>query len=81
MQRHILNLHGGLLGNFATRVGAVLAMTGLLLLSACDSRGVAITENNLSDPAGTDGVPPTLTYVSMRESTKGGKAGWYCLAG
>ena len=67
MQRHILNLHFGLLGNFATRVGVVLAMTGLLLLSACDSRGVAITENNLSDP-GTDGVPPTLTYVSIKIS-------------
>ena len=73
MQRHILNLHCGLLGNLATRVGAVLAMTGLLLLSGCDSRGLAATEHNLSDPAGADGVPPTLTFVSVRESSKSAK--------
>ena len=31
MQQQIFNSDRGLLGNFATRVGAVLAMTGLLL--------------------------------------------------
>ena len=73
MQRHILNLHRGLLGNFVTRVGAVLAMTSLLLLSACDGRGNTLAENNLSEPAGMDGVPPTLVSVSIRDSKKTAK--------
>jgi len=63
MQRQILKSHRELLGNFASRFGALLAMTGLLLLSACDS-GSAVTENNLVEP-GKDGVPPTLTTVTI----------------
>ena len=47
-------------------------MAGLLLLSACDGNN-AVTENNLADPAGKDGVAPVLTSVSIRESTKGAK--------
>ena len=73
MQREIFNLHHGLQGNFATRFGALLAMAGLLLLSACDGAGLAVTENNLAEPAGKDGVAPTLTSVSIRESTKSAK--------
>ncbi len=72
MQRQIFNSHSGPHGNFASRLSALLAMTGLLLLSACDS-GSAVTENNLAEPAGNDGVPPTLTSVSIRESTKSAK--------
>jgi hypothetical protein len=64
MQRQISNSDRGLPGNFAGRMGAVLAMTGLFLLSACDTQP-SVTENNLTDP-GMDGVPPTLTTVSIQ---------------
>jgi hypothetical protein len=47
-------------------------MTGLLLLSAC-SGGSSVTENNLAEPSFKDGVAPTLTSVSIRESTKSAK--------
>ncbi len=73
MQRQIFNSHRGPQGNFASRVGALLAMTGLLLLSACDGAGSAVTENNLPEPARKDGVAPTLTRVVIRESTKSPK--------
>ena len=73
MQRQIFNSHHGLHGNFASRFGALLAMAGLLLLSACDGAGIAVTENNLVDPVGKDGVAPVLTSVSIRESTKSAK--------
>jgi hypothetical protein len=72
MQRQIFNSHRGLLGNFASRFSAILAMAGLLLLSACDGSS-SVTENNLADPSFKDGVPPTLTSVSIRESTKSAK--------
>ena len=49
MQRQFFNSDRGPLGNFAGRFGAILAMTGLLLLSACDGGGVTVTENNLDD--------------------------------
>jgi len=65
MQRQILNSHRGLLGNFASRFSALLAMTGLLLLSACDGGGSTVTENNLAEP-GKDGVAPTLTTVTIQ---------------
>lgn len=73
MQTQILTSDRGLLGNFARRFGAVLAMTGLLMLSACDSAGSRVTQNNLPEPSGKDGVAPTLTSVSIRESTKSAK--------
>jgi hypothetical protein len=73
MQRQILNSNHGLLGNFASRFGVILAMTGLLLLSACGGGSKDVTQNNLTEPAFKDGVPPTLTSVSIRESTKSAK--------
>ena len=73
MQRQIFNSHRGPHGNFASRLGALLAMTGLLLLSACDGAGNAVTQNNLAEPSGKDGVKPTLTRVAIRESTKAPK--------
>ena len=73
MQRQIFNSDHGLPGKIASRFGAILAMAGLLLLSACDGGGSAVTENNLTDPPFKDGVPPTLTSVSIRESTKSAK--------
>ena len=68
MQRKILNSDGVLLGSFASRVGAILTMTGLLLLSACDGKGSAVTENNLADNFGPDGIPPVLTSVTVKMS-------------
>ena len=59
MHRQIFNLDHGLLGNFTSRFGALLAMMGLLLLSACDGYGNSVTENNLSEP-GKDGVRKSL---------------------
>ncbi len=65
MQRHIMNSDRGLPGNLASRFAALLAMTGLLLLSACDGGGSSVTENNLSEP-GKDGVTPVLTTVTVQ---------------
>jgi phage baseplate assembly protein gpV len=65
MQRQIFNSDHGLLGNFASRFGALLAMTGLLLLSACNGSGDAVTEHNLTEP-GKDGVAPTLTSATIK---------------
>jgi hypothetical protein len=65
MQRQIFNSDQGLTGNFASRVGAVLAMTGLLLLAACGGSDTTVTENNLTEP-GKDGVPPALTTVTIQ---------------
>ncbi len=73
MQRHIFNLQRRLRGNFANRFGALLALTGLLMLSACGGGEKSVTDNNLADPAFKDGVPPVLTSVSIRESTKSAK--------
>ena len=63
MQRQIFNSNRGRPGNNTGRFGAVLAMAGLLLLSACDSNDT-VTENNLPEP-GKDGVPPVLTTVTI----------------
>ncbi len=65
MQRQIFNSDHGLFGNFARRCGAMLAMTGLLLLSACDGGGRTVTEVDQAEP-GKDGVPPTLTSVTIK---------------
>ena len=73
MQRQIFNSHRRLQGNFASRFGALLAMAGLLLLSACGGGKSEVTDNNLADPPFKDGTPPTLTSVSIRESTKSAK--------
>ena len=51
---------------------AALSLTSLLLLSACGGSSSRITENDLVDP-GSDGVPPTLTSVSIKQSKE--KAG------
>jgi len=63
MQRQIFNSNRGRYGNNSGRFGAVLAMAGLLLLSACDSEKT-VTDNDLSEP-GKDGVPPVLTTVTI----------------
>ena len=73
MQRQIFNSHRGLHGNLASRLGALLAMTGLLLLSACGGGKSGVTDNNLTEPPFKDGTPPALTSVSIRESTKSAK--------
>ena len=66
MQRLIFNSDRGPLGSFASRFGAILAMSGLLLLSACDGKGKSVDENNLLDNFGPDGIPPTLTSVTIK---------------
>ena len=67
MQRQISNSDHGLAGKSASRFGAILAMTGLLVLSGCDGLSLdnTVTENNLQDDFGKDGVPPTLTVVTI----------------
>jgi len=64
MQRQIFNSNRGRPGNNTGSLGAVLAMAGLLLLSACDSNDT-VTDNNLPEP-GKDGVPPVLTTVTLQ---------------
>ena len=85
MQRQVFNSGLGSVGNFASRIGAMLAITGLLLLiTACDFRQLSpndVTQNNLAEPSGPDGVPPTLTSVSIRESTKSAKPRGFVEAG
>ncbi|MDJ0751053.1 MAG: hypothetical protein QNJ11_16320 [Woeseiaceae bacterium] len=66
MQRLLFNSDRGPLGGFASRVGAILAMSGLLLLSACDGKGNTVDENNLADNFGKDGIVPTLTSVTIK---------------
>ena len=65
MQRQIFNSDHGLHGSIASRFGALLAMTSLLLLSACDGAGDPVTKNNLTD-FGPDGVAPVLTAVTIQ---------------
>jgi hypothetical protein len=67
MRRQIFNSDHGLLGNFSSRCGVVLAMTGLLLLSACGGGGSTVTEHNLVEP-GKDGISPTLNSVTIKMS-------------
>ena len=68
MQHQFLNSDRGLLGKLASRFSAILATTGLLFLSACDGSGVTVTENNLADNFGPDGIPPVLTSVTIKMS-------------
>lgn len=65
MHRQLINSSQGRQGGFASRSGAVLAMMGLLLLSACGGGGPSVTDNNLAEP-GLDGIPPTLTTVTIQ---------------
>ena len=65
MQRQIFNSDRGPLGNFASRVGAIVTMAGLLLLSACDGAGDPVTKTSQAEP-GMDGVAPTLTSVTIQ---------------
>jgi hypothetical protein len=68
MQRQIFNSHRRLQGNTASRFGALLAMTGLLLLSACGGGKSGVTDNNLAEPPFKDGVPPTLNSTTTDDS-------------
>jgi len=72
MQRQFLKSDQRLPGLSARRLGSILAMSGLLLLAACSGGGKSVTQNKLPEP-GKDGVAPTLTSVSIRESTKTAK--------
>ena len=67
MQRQISNSDRGLLGNLASRFGAVLAMTAVFLLSACDSGSRTVTDVSQAEP-GKDGVAPVLQIVTMQPS-------------
>ena len=64
MQRQNFNSDRKQFGNLANRCGAILAMTGLLLLSACGS-SKDVTQNNLAEPS-LDSVAPTLTTVTIK---------------
>ena len=66
MQRQIFNSERGQLGSIAGRFGAILAMSSLLLLSACDGKGKTVDENDLPDNFGPDGTPPALTTVTIQ---------------
>ena len=65
MQRQIFNSDHGRLGKLASHFRAHLVIAAMLLLSACGSGGKSVTENNLPEP-GKDGVPPTLTSVTIK---------------
>ena len=51
MQRQIFNSDSAIQGRIAKRVGALLAMTGFILLSACSGSNNSVTENNLRQGA------------------------------
>ena len=72
MQRQIFNSDRGLFGSAASRLGALLAMTGLLLLAGCEGRGNPATKNNLADDFARDGVPPVLTSVTIQNTRASG---------
>jgi len=66
MQRQISNSDRGLLGKFASRIGAVLALAAVFLLSACDGTGSSTKVSDVSQKEpGKDGVPPVLTIVTI----------------
>ena len=49
------------------KFSAILAISFSLILSACGGGGNSVTENDLQDPT-SDGVPPTLTSVSILQA-------------
>ena len=65
MQRQIFNSDHGVVGYFASRVGAILATTSLLLLSACGDAGDPVTKTSQDEP-GPDGLAPVLTTVTIQ---------------
>ena len=50
MQRQIFNSNRGLTGSISSRFGAVLAMAGLLLLSACSSSQKDVNQTDQTEP-------------------------------
>lgn len=64
MHTQISNSDHGLSGKSARQFGSILAMAGLLLLSACGS-SKDVTQNKLAEP-GMDGVAPVLTSVTIK---------------
>ncbi|MDX1507503.1 MAG: hypothetical protein R3358_04435 [Woeseiaceae bacterium] len=67
MQQQISNSNRGPLGTLASRFGAVLAMASLLALSACSGSQKDVNETDQTT-FGPDGVPPTLTTVSIQNA-------------
>jgi len=49
----------------SSKFGAVCALSFSLVLSACGDGGNSVTDNVAADPAGSDGVAPTLTAVTL----------------
>ena len=49
----------------ANHLGSVLALSFSLFLAACGGGGNTVTENDLPEPAGPDGIAPTLTSVMI----------------
>ena len=49
----------------SSKFGAVCALSFSLVLSACGDGGNSVTDNVAADPAGSDGVAPTLTSVTL----------------
>jgi len=65
MQRQIFNSDRTRQGSLVSRVGALLTVAGMLLFSACGGSN-SVTENDLPEPPQRDGVPPTLTTVTVQ---------------
>ena len=65
MQRQTFKSNHGLLGTLASRFVSVLAMSGLLLLSACDGLEEPSTSTSQIEP-GPDGIAPVLTTVTIQ---------------
>ena len=49
----------------SSKFSAVCALSFSLVLSACGDGGNSVTDNVAADPAGSDGVAPTLTAVTL----------------
>ena len=52
----------------ANHLGSVLALSFSLFLAACGGGGNTVTENDLPEPAGADGIAPTLEFVEIKQS-------------
>ena len=78
MQQQTRVRSGGKLANLFKNNGLVSAfmLAALLVLSACGGSSSVITNNDLVEP-GSDGVPPTLSMVSIKQSKEkvGSKTG------